>query len=165
MISKISSHSFLLKLFNIPPILSISLLRFLFPILFLVTLNTFPQEGDIAAGKQLFNTNCASCHKLDRKMTGPALRNVEARLAEDEGLDREWLYKWIRNSYWSKWVISEKGMKVIYRLIIKVRSFSIYIHNSTSYCYRINDGFNLCINSCRFEFDIWINGYRKFCSW
>ena len=31
-------------------------------------------------------------------MTGPALRNVEARLAEDEGLDREWLYKWIRNS-------------------------------------------------------------------
>ena len=98
MISKISSHSFFLKLFNIPSILSTSLLRFLFPILFLVTLNTFPQEGDIAAGKQLFNTNCASCHKLDRKMTGPALRNVEARLAEDEGLDREWLYKWIRNS-------------------------------------------------------------------
>jgi mono/diheme cytochrome c family protein len=98
MISKISSYSFFLKLFNIPSILSISLVRFLFPILFLVTLNTFPQEGDITAGKQLFNTNCASCHKLDRKMTGPALRNVEARLAEDEGLDREWLYKWIRNS-------------------------------------------------------------------
>ena len=31
-------------------------------------------------------------------MTGPALRNVEKRLYEDEGLDREWLYKWIRNS-------------------------------------------------------------------
>jgi hypothetical protein len=31
-------------------------------------------------------------------MTGPALRNVENRLLEDEGLDREWLYKWIRNS-------------------------------------------------------------------
>ena len=98
MISKISSHSFFLKLFNLPSILSTSLVRFLFPILFLVTLNISPQEGDIIAGKQLFNTNCASCHKLDRKMTGPALRNVEARLAEDEGLDREWLYKWIRNS-------------------------------------------------------------------
>lgn len=98
MISKIISHSFFLKLFNIPSILSTSLVRFLFPILFLITPNTFPQEGDITAGKQLFNTNCASCHKLDRKMTGPALRNVEARLAEDEGLDREWLYKWIRNS-------------------------------------------------------------------
>ena len=46
----------------------------------------------------MFNTNCASCHKLDRKMTGPALRNVETRLLEDEGLDREWLYAWIRNS-------------------------------------------------------------------
>ncbi len=56
------------------------------------------QDGDPVAGKALFNTNCASCHKLDKKMTGPALRNVEARLAEDEGLDREWLYAWIRNS-------------------------------------------------------------------
>lgn len=31
-------------------------------------------------------------------MTGPALRNVESRLADDEGLDREWLKAWIRNS-------------------------------------------------------------------
>ena len=92
------TDSFFLKLFNKPSIISTIFVRFLFPILFLVTPNTFTQEGDITAGKQLFNTNCASCHKLDRKMTGPALRNVEARLAEDEGLDREWLYKWIRNS-------------------------------------------------------------------
>lgn len=56
------------------------------------------QEGDPVNGKALFNTNCAACHKLDKKMTGPALRNVEARLYEDEGLDREWLNKWIRNS-------------------------------------------------------------------
>ncbi|WP_452224076.1 c-type cytochrome [Lacinutrix chionoecetis] len=56
------------------------------------------QDGDAAAGKALFNANCASCHKLDKKMTGPALRNVEERLAEDEGLDREWLYAWIKNS-------------------------------------------------------------------
>jgi len=56
------------------------------------------QEGDPAKGKTLFNTNCAACHKLDKKMTGPALRNVEARLAEEEGLDRAWLSAWIRNS-------------------------------------------------------------------
>jgi len=31
-------------------------------------------------------------------MTGPALRNVEARLSENEGLDRAWLYAWIRNA-------------------------------------------------------------------
>ena len=59
---------------------------------------SYGKEGDPVVGKALFNTNCASCHKLDRKMTGPALRYVEKRLAEDEGLDREWLYKWIRNS-------------------------------------------------------------------
>ena len=54
--------------------------------------------GDPAKGKQLFNQNCAACHALDRKMTGPALRNVEQRLADDEGLDREWLHAWIRNN-------------------------------------------------------------------
>ena len=56
------------------------------------------QEGDPVNGKALFNANCAACHKLDKKMTGPALRNVEARLAEEEGLDRAWLNAWIRNS-------------------------------------------------------------------
>ncbi len=54
--------------------------------------------GDAAKGKTLFNQNCAACHALNRKMTGPALANVEARLAENEGLDREWLYAWIKNS-------------------------------------------------------------------
>ncbi|MDC6361486.1 MULTISPECIES: cytochrome c3 family protein [Flavobacteriaceae] len=54
--------------------------------------------GDPVKGKQLFNQNCAACHALDRKMTGPALANVESRLMEDEGLDKEWLYAWIKNS-------------------------------------------------------------------
>ncbi len=72
--------------------------------LLLFSTSLFAQEepvasnGDPVAGKALFNANCAACHKLDKKMTGPALRNVEARLAEEEGLDREWLYTWIRNS-------------------------------------------------------------------
>jgi mono/diheme cytochrome c family protein len=73
------------------------------PYLGLVILLTFStllnaQEGDPVKGKTIFNTNCASCHALDRKMTGPMLRNVETRLEEEEGLDREWLNKWIRNS-------------------------------------------------------------------
>ena len=55
---------------------------------FLTSIFTFSQEPDLVAGKALFNTNCASCHKLDRKMTGPALRYVETRLAEEEGLDK-----------------------------------------------------------------------------
>ncbi len=58
----------------------------------------YAQEGDPAKGKSLFNANCAACHQLDKKMTGPALRNVETRLSETEGLDRVWLNAWIRNS-------------------------------------------------------------------
>jgi mono/diheme cytochrome c family protein len=67
---------------------------------FLLTFSTalIAQDGDPAKGKALFNTNCAACHQLDRKMTGPALRNVETRLAEEQGLDREWISAWIHNS-------------------------------------------------------------------
>ncbi|NNK10848.1 MAG: c-type cytochrome [Flavobacteriaceae bacterium] len=56
------------------------------------------EGGDAVKGKQLFNQNCAACHALNRKMTGPALANVETRLAEEEGLDKEWMYAWIKNS-------------------------------------------------------------------
>jgi len=48
--------------------------------------------GDAVAGKALFNSNCAACHKLDAKMTGPALRGVVDKH------DKEWLYKWIKDS-------------------------------------------------------------------
>lgn len=48
--------------------------------------------GDPVAGKALFNANCAACHKLDAKATGPALRGVSAKY------DKQWLYKWITNS-------------------------------------------------------------------
>ena len=48
--------------------------------------------GDAIAGKALFNSNCAACHKLDAKATGPALRGVANKY------DMAWLYKWIHNS-------------------------------------------------------------------
>ena len=48
--------------------------------------------ADPVKGKELFNSQCAACHKLDAKMTGPALRGISSRLTN------EWLYKWIRNS-------------------------------------------------------------------
>lgn len=65
--------------------------------LFSVSLFSQSENADPAKGKQIFNQNCASCHSLDRKGTGPALRNVESRL-EEEGLDREWIYAWVKNS-------------------------------------------------------------------
>ena len=54
--------------------------------------------GDPVKGKQLFNQNCAACHALDRRMTGPALAEVATRLTEQEGLECEWIYAWIKNS-------------------------------------------------------------------
>ena len=48
--------------------------------------------GDVAKGKELFNANCAACHKLDAKATGPALRGVANKY------DMQWLYKWVKNS-------------------------------------------------------------------
>ena len=52
-----------------------------------------PATGaDAAKGKELFNANCAACHKLDAKATGPALRGVANKY------DMAWLYKWVKNS-------------------------------------------------------------------
>ncbi len=51
-----------------------------------------PAAGDAVKGKALFGANCAACHKLDDKMTGPALRNVAERH------DMAWIYKWVHNS-------------------------------------------------------------------
>lgn len=48
--------------------------------------------ADPVKGKALFNSNCAACHKLDAKATGPALRGVAERR------EKAWLYKWIHNS-------------------------------------------------------------------
>ena len=82
-------------------------LIFSFAVLLALTLNSFAQTpppatdtaaaapasgGDAVKGKELFNANCAACHKLDAKATGPALRGVANKY------DKAWLYKWIRNS-------------------------------------------------------------------
>jgi cytochrome c2 len=48
-------------------------------------------EGDIANGKSLFN-QCAACHKIDKKMIGPALGDVTERRTA------EWLIAWIRDN-------------------------------------------------------------------
>ena len=48
--------------------------------------------GDVAAGEKLFKANCAACHKLDRKATGPALRGVADKH------DQAWLHEWIKDS-------------------------------------------------------------------
>jgi len=61
-------------------------------ILFLLPFNISAQESDIAKGKSLFNANCASCHKVNKKLIGPALRGVS------EKYEKEWLYSWIKNS-------------------------------------------------------------------
>jgi mono/diheme cytochrome c family protein len=48
--------------------------------------------GDPVKGKELFNANCAACHKLDAKATGPMLRGIAGKH------EMAWLYKWVKNS-------------------------------------------------------------------
>lgn len=59
-----------------------------------------PSE-QVLAGEKLFKSNCASCHKLNAKLIGPALEGVEARWtneAEHNGISgRDWLKRWIKN--------------------------------------------------------------------
>src|SRR6187399_804438 len=43
-------------------------------------------------GKALFNANCASCHKVDKDLTGPALMGVV-----DRWPNKQLLHLWIKN--------------------------------------------------------------------
>lgn len=60
----------------------------------MLSFTTISSAQDAVRGKELFNSNCAACHKLDGAATGPALRGVVDR---HDG-DVEWLHEWIRSS-------------------------------------------------------------------
>lgn len=47
-----------------------------------------------ADGAKLFKENCATCHKIDKDMTGPKLYEAEKRIPGG----RDWIYEWVRNS-------------------------------------------------------------------
>jgi cytochrome c2 len=83
------------SLFRVPPRLTgFVVLFFLFigTQSFAVNPDVSDSDEAIAAGKSIFNANCKSCHKLDQKYTGPALRGVTDRRSID------WAKRFIRNS-------------------------------------------------------------------
>ena len=60
--------------------------------LLLFSINLSAQEGDVVNGEKLFKSTCAACHKLDKKLVGPALLGVTERR------DQDWLISWIKDS-------------------------------------------------------------------
>lgn len=67
------------------------------PFIFILPLFLFFHSLDLSAqsieeGEKLYNANCTSCHMIDKKLIGPALRGVSDKYEE------EWLLKWIKNS-------------------------------------------------------------------
>lgn len=53
----------------------------------------FSNSASAQDGKALFSANCASCHAIDKKLTGPALMGVEDRWPNKANL-----HAWIRNN-------------------------------------------------------------------
>jgi mono/diheme cytochrome c family protein len=75
---------------------TVFLKSFTFLLLFSLSFSTMAQDAvDVARqkeGRKLYNNLCASCHKLDRKLIGPALAGVTERREND------WLKAWIKNN-------------------------------------------------------------------
>jgi len=62
---------------------------------FAFSVSSYSQDMDEARqkeGRKLFRSLCASCHKLDKKLVGPALGGVEERR------ENSWLKSWINNN-------------------------------------------------------------------
>lgn len=62
----------------------------LLALIFTFISGVFAQSAE--EGKTLFQANCTSCHAINDKVVGPALKDVHKR--REEG----WLIKWIKNS-------------------------------------------------------------------
>jgi mono/diheme cytochrome c family protein len=69
------------------------LVLFVLSIFVFSTLKTAAQAGDIAAGKALFSMKCASCHAINSKVVGPALKDVESRWSSTDLL-KAWIINW-----------------------------------------------------------------------
>ena len=61
--------------------------------LFITLSSSIGNQLNAQDGKALFSQNCASCHAVNKKLTGPALAGVEDRWSEKKNL-----YAWIKNS-------------------------------------------------------------------
>jgi mono/diheme cytochrome c family protein len=64
----------------------------------LLTLTSFSQAistdpAAISAGKALFDANCKTCHRIDKKLVGPALAGVHERAPSID-----WIKSFVRNS-------------------------------------------------------------------
>lgn len=46
----------------------------------------------VEEGEKLFTANCTSCHAMNEKVVGPALKGAHTKHAED------WMIKWVKNS-------------------------------------------------------------------
>ncbi|MCB9188902.1 MAG: c-type cytochrome [Flavobacteriales bacterium] len=68
----------------------------LFSTVFALFANPFVAQEDAAAGKELFKANCASCHKIDKKSTGPQLKGAK-QIWADAG-EGELIYEWVRDN-------------------------------------------------------------------
>lgn len=58
----------------------------------LVFLLSFNNQSLAADGAALFKANCASCHKVDKDFSGPALKGWKERVPGGD-----WIYKWIHS--------------------------------------------------------------------
>src|SRR5687768_17181946 len=62
--------------------------------LLFITLLSFGNKLSAQDGKALFQVNCASCHGVLKKGSGPALTGFESR---GPWADRQKLYDWVHN--------------------------------------------------------------------
>lgn len=64
----------------------------------LYTQNNNVESNSFNRGKELFSKNCTSCHVMGKQLIGPDLTKIVSRLQKEQGLDKKWLLKWIRDN-------------------------------------------------------------------
>ncbi|MEX2596695.1 MAG: cytochrome c3 family protein [Salibacteraceae bacterium] len=75
----------------------VSLTKKLLTVTSVLSLLLISSPASAQDGEALFKANCTACHKMDKKMIGPALKGTRASWAERTGSD-EAIISWIKNS-------------------------------------------------------------------
>ena len=78
---------------QIPSYKIIILVLFFLPTIFIQAQDISTDTVVVAQGKELFDLNCKSCHRVKEKLVGPALAGVDTRVPSIQ-----WIKDWVRNS-------------------------------------------------------------------
>lgn len=120
-----------------------------------------PQQNALKQGSVLLFHNCASCHSINKDLTGPALKGAVQRLLPVHNGDKKGIYDFIRNpakvmrgiKYYQDLKVKFGSMMTTFPNLTdaELDNLFAYIENESNRTYALKQGdtgYSTCFDSC-----------------